>query len=41
MDDCKLSHKDSEVNDEFIDTLRNEYESVIEDRSGKIKVSQC
>ena len=38
MDDCKISHQDSEVNDEFINTLRDEYESELEDGSGKIKV---
>ena len=27
-DDCKLIHQDSKVNDEFINTLRNEYKGV-------------
>ena len=38
MDDCKLSYQDSEVNDEFINTLRDEYESVFEYGSVKMKV---
>ena len=40
VDDCKLSHQDSELNDEFINTILDEYESVFEDGSGKMKVSQ-
>ena len=35
VDDCKLSHQDSEVNDKLINTLRDEYDSVFEDVSGK------
>ena len=31
VDDCKLSHQDIKVNDEFINTLRDEYDSVFED----------
>ena len=31
VDDCKLIHQDIKVNDEFINTLRDEYESVFED----------
>ena len=38
VDDCKLIHQDSEVNDKFINTLGDEYESVFEDGSGKMKV---
>ena len=38
MDDCKLRHQDSKANDEFINTLRDKYESVFEDGSGKMKV---
>ena len=34
----KLSHQDIKVDDEFIKTLRDEYESVFEDASGKMKV---
>ena len=30
-DDCKLIHQDSKVNDEYINTLRNEYEGLFED----------
>ena len=40
MDDCKLIHQGSEVNDKFIKTLRDEYKSVFEDGSRKMKVSQ-
>ena len=40
MDNCKLIHQDSKVNYEFINTLRDEYESVFEDGSGKMKVTQ-
>ena len=38
MDDCNLIHQDREVNDEFINILRDEYESVFEDGSRKMKV---
>ena len=40
VDDCKISHVDEKVNDKFIDVLRGEYESIFEDGSGKMKVSQ-
>ena len=40
VDDCKLSHKDSKVIDEMIDWLRQEYESIFEDGSGKMTVSR-
>ena len=40
MDNCKIIHQDSKENDEFINTLRDEYESVFEYGSGKMKVSQ-
>ena len=40
VDKCKLSHQYRKVNDEFVNTLRDEYESVFEDGSGKIKVIQ-
>ena len=40
MNDCKLSHQDSKVNDEFINTLRDEYESVFEDGSKIMKSSR-
>ena len=38
MEDYKLSHKDSKVNDEFINTLRDEYEIISEDGYGKMKM---
>ena len=38
VDDCKISHQDSKVNDDLINTLPDEYESVFEDGSGKMKV---
>ena len=40
VDDCKLSHQDIEVDDNFFNTLRDEYESAFEDGSGKMKVIQ-
>jgi hypothetical protein len=40
VDDCKLSHVDSKVQDEFIQVLRDEYESIFEDGSGKMTVSR-
>ena len=40
VDDCKISHQDSKVNEEFIKTLYDEYESLFEDGSGKMKVIQ-
>ena len=40
VDDCKISHVETKVNDEFIKTLRDEYESIFEDGSGKMKVSR-
>jgi hypothetical protein len=36
VDDCKLSHRSSRANDNIIDWLRQEYESIFEDGSGKI-----
>jgi hypothetical protein len=38
VDDCKISHNDSKVNDEFIEVLRQEYKSIFEDGSGKLQV---
>ena len=38
VEDCTLSHQDSELNDEFINTLLDEYDSVFEDGSGKMKL---
>ena len=40
VDDCKLSHRDSSVNDRMIEWLRQEYESIFEDGSGKMTVSR-
>jgi hypothetical protein len=38
MDDCKLSHCGSRANDNMIDWLRQEYESIFEDESGQMTV---
>ena len=38
VDDCKLSHRRSKVNDQMIKWLRLEYESIFEDGSGKMTV---
>ena len=40
VDDCKLSHRRSKVNDQMIKWLRQEYESIFEDGSGKMTVSR-
>ena len=40
IDDCKLSHCRSKVNDWMIKWLRQEYESIFEDVSGKMTVSK-
>jgi hypothetical protein len=40
VDDCKLSHRDPKVLDETIEWLRQDYESIFEDGSGKMKVSR-
>ena len=40
VDDCKLSHAEPKINDEFLEVLRQEYESIFEDGSGKMKVSR-
>ena len=40
VDDCKLSHCDSTANDEMIEWLRKEYESIFEDGSGRMTVSR-
>ena len=40
VDDCKLSHCRSKVNDWMIKWLRQEYESIFEDVSGKMTVSK-
>jgi hypothetical protein len=40
VDDCKLSHHSSRASDNIIDWLRQEYESIFEDGSGKMTVSR-
>ena len=40
VDDCKLSHVNSRQNDRMIEYLRQEYESIFEDGSGKMTVSR-
>jgi hypothetical protein len=40
VDDCKLSHRSSRANNNIIDWLRQEYESIFEDGSGKMTVSR-
>jgi hypothetical protein len=39
VDDCKISHSSKEVVDHIIKWLRNDYESIFEDGSGKMKVN--
>ena len=36
--DCKISHVNSKVNDELIEILRQEYESIFEGKTGKMTV---
>ena len=36
VDNCKLSHQDSEVNDKFINKLCDKYKNVFEDGSGNL-----
>ena len=40
VDDCKLSHCRSKVNDRMIKWLRQEYVIIFEDRKGKMTVSR-
>ena len=40
VDDCKLSQRKKKVNDRMIEWLRQKYESVFEDGSGKMTVSR-
>jgi hypothetical protein len=40
VDDCKLSHRSSRANDNMIDWLQQEYESIFEDGSGEMTVSR-
>jgi hypothetical protein len=40
VDDCKLSHINAKANDKMINHLREEYESIFKDGSGKMTVSR-
>ena len=40
VDDCKLSHVDEKANDRMIEWLKQEYESIFEDGTGKMSVSR-
>ena len=40
VDDCKLSHRKTKVMDNMIEFLRQEYESIFEDGTGKMTVSR-
>ena len=40
VDDCKLSHVSSKVNDALIEELRKDYESIFEDGYGAMSVSR-
>ena len=40
MDDCKVSHMDTKVNDYLITILKEEYESIFKGGSGKMTVSR-
>ena len=40
VEDFKISHQDSKANEEFINTFRDEYESLFEDLSEKWKRSE-
>ena len=40
MDDCKISHVSPKVIDDMIAWLRQEYESIFTDGSGKMKVAR-
>ncbi len=40
VDDCKLSHQSSRANDNMVDWLHQEYESIFEDGSGEMTVSR-
>ena len=40
VDDCKISHAESEAVDKMINWLKEHYETIWEDGSGKMKVSQ-
>jgi hypothetical protein len=40
VDDCKLSHRKTKVMDSMIEYIRQKYESIFEDGSGKMTVSR-
>jgi len=40
VDDCKVSHVDEAVNEAFIERVRQEFEEIFEDGSGKMKVTR-
>ena len=40
VDDCKISHVDTKVNDDLINILKEEYNSIFKDGSGKMTVNQ-
>ena len=40
VDDCKISHVDPKFNDKLIKSLKQEYESIFEDRTVKITVNR-
>jgi hypothetical protein len=40
VDDCKLGHHSSRANNNIIDWLHQEYESIFEDGSGEMTVSR-
>jgi len=40
VDDCKISHEDPKEVDKLIQWLRQEYESIFEDGSGKMTVNR-
>jgi hypothetical protein len=39
VDGCKLSHKSPQAMDDMIAWLKEEYENIFEDRSGKMTIS--
>jgi hypothetical protein len=40
VDDLKISHRDSKAVDDMVDWLRHEYEEILEDGSGEMKVTR-
>ena len=41
VDDCKLIHQEIKLNNEFINTLRDEYDTIFEDGSEKLKRAEA